>query len=203
MLITKLKNREELLKDLLRPAVAIRCFGCKEVYFPEDEVDAFIDAAGNNISLSIRKDYLCHGEFSSVYIEKYKKEIASAASVIVFSCGTGIQTVAGIIDSERVIAGCDTSYLNGFQGLGIQPWNCQQCGECYLNYTGGICPLTACSKSLINGPCGGYKNGKCEVHPEMDCGWMLIYDRLAKQKRENRLITECRIRNYKRYIDGK
>ncbi|HCJ67524.1 MAG TPA: 5,10-methylene tetrahydromethanopterin reductase, partial [Elusimicrobia bacterium] len=67
------------------------------------------------------------------------------------------------VTSHQIYPGCDTLYLNGFQGLTPFNFDCAQCGQCFLNYTGGICPLTSCAKSLLNGPCGGAKNGKCEV----------------------------------------
>ena len=67
-----------------------------------------------------------------------------------------------------------------FQGVTPLEYKCDQCGECYLNLTGGICPITACSKSLVNGQCGGCKDGKCEVDSEMECGWERIYRRLAQ-----------------------
>ena len=71
-----------------------------------------------------------------------------------------------------------------------------RCGECYLNYTGGICPITACSKSLINGQCGGSKNGKCEVNKDMDCGWERIYRKLEKLDRLETLKYETKVRDY-------
>ena len=103
--------------------------------------------------------------------------------MLVFSCGVGVQTISQELEDMRVYACCDTVELPGFQGVTPLNYDCGQCGECYLNLTGGICPITACSKSLVNGPCGGTKNGKCEVCPEMDCGWERIIQRLKAQGR--------------------
>ena len=75
-------------------------------------------------------------------------------------------------------------------------YKCDQCGECYLNLTGGICPITACSKSLVNGQCGGCKDGKCEVDSEMECGWERIYRRLAQIGRLDVLKCPTQIHNY-------
>ncbi|MGB9643370.1 MAG: methylenetetrahydrofolate reductase C-terminal domain-containing protein [Candidatus Ratteibacteria bacterium] len=200
MLITKLKKISEIESYFYHNTFVIKCFGCKEVYFPEEEIDVFLQKRTEHITAIARLDYLCNEEFSRDYISKYLTDIERADTVIVFSCGVGVQVVARIVEGKKVLTGCDTSYINGFQGLTAQPYDCRQCGECYLNYTGGICPITACSKHLLNGPCGGYKNGKCEVNPEMDCGWCLIYKRLSLQKKENKFITDCRIRNYQRYI---
>ena len=96
----------------------------------------------------------------------------------VFSCGVGVQTISQMLEDKPVYACCDTIELPGFQGVTPLEVDCGQCGQCFLNLTGGICPITACSKSLVNGPCGGTKNGKCEVNPEMDCGWERIIQRL-------------------------
>ena len=86
-----------------------------------------------------------------------------------------------MVEYMPVYACCDTIELPGFQGVTPLEYDCGQCGECFLNLTGGICPITACSKSLVNGPCGGTKNGKCAVNPAMDCGWESIIQRLQAQ----------------------
>ena len=100
------------------------------------------------------------------------------------------------LDTKKVCACCDTYVLPGFQGVTPLEYDCKQCGECYLNLTGGICPITACSKSLVNGQCGGAKNGKCEVDPNMDCGWERIYQRLKKVGRLDVLKCPIQMRNY-------
>jgi len=201
MLITKLKDKEEIIPFFdLRPFV-VKCFGCAEVSFPEEDVDKLIEDNKDKISGICRLDYLCREEFSKLYIEKKSLEIEKSPALIVFSCGVGVQVIAKLCEKKKVLAGCDTYYLNGFQGLSTQNFNCQQCGECYLNYTGGICPLTACSKGLLNGSCGGAKNGKCEVDPETDCGWELIYKRLKEIGKEEILRRkEVSVRDYQRII---
>lgn len=201
MLITKLKNKEKTFSFLKGKAFVIKCFGCKEVYFPEDEIEQLIKDSGNKITGVARLDYLCREEFGKLYLARYSQEIKNSDALIVFSCGVGVQVIAKLCPEKEVLAGCDTYYLNGFQGLSVQNVDCHQCGECYLNYTGGICPLTACSKGLLNGQCGGAKNGKCEVNPEMDCGWELIYKRLQNLKHE-KILKESKIliRDYKKII---
>ena len=100
------------------------------------------------------------------------------------------------LDTKRVCTACDTYALPGYQGVTPLEHDCDQCGECFLNLTGGICPLTACSKSLVNGQCGGAKNGKCEVDPDMDCGWERIYQKLKAIGRLDALKCPIQIRNY-------
>ena len=93
-------------------------------------------------------------------------------------------------------AACDTYALPGYQGVTPLEVECGQCGECYLNNTGGICPITACSKSLVNGQCGGCKQGKCEVDKDMECGWERIYRRLEKLELLENMDHPERIRNF-------
>ncbi|MBE6970060.1 MAG: 5,10-methylene tetrahydromethanopterin reductase, partial [Ruminococcaceae bacterium] len=123
-------------------------------------------------------------------------EIDAADMVLVCSCGVGVQSVAEQLPGKMVCAGCDTYRLPGFQGVTPLEHDCGQCGECYLNLTGGICPITACSKSLLNGQCGGAKNGRCEVDPNMECGWERIMRRLAKIGRLDAVKCPVQIRNY-------
>ena len=99
-------------------------------------------------------------------------------------------------EEKRVCAACDTYALPGFQGVTPLEYDCKQCGECYLNLTGGICPLTACSKGLVNGQCGGAKNGKCEVDCDMECGWERIQRRLEMIGRLDALKCPVQVRNY-------
>ena len=141
-------------------------------------------------------DYLCNIDNLPLRLEKYADAIKAADTVLVLSCGVGVQTVAGYLDTKRVCAGCDTYALPGHQGVTPLERDCGQCGQCYLNITGGICPITACSKSLINGQCGGAKNGKCEVDPDMDCGWEQIVRRLAQVGRLDMLKCPIQLRDY-------
>jgi len=93
------------------------------------------------------------------------------------TCGVGVQAVAAAVNKVCHPA-CDTVNLGGSRGEWKGSERCAECGECLLEYTGGICPLTACTKGLISGQCGGASDGKCELNPEKDCGWELIYKRL-------------------------
>ena len=140
-------------------------------------------------------DYICNVENLTLRLQK-QTAIDDADTILVLSCGVGVQTVAEMFPAKRVCAGCDTYALPGFQGVTPLEHNCQQCGECFLNLTGGICPLTACSKGLVNGQCGGAKNGKCEVDPNMECGWERIQKRLEKIGRLDALKCPVQVRNY-------
>ncbi len=196
MLITELKSKEAL--DLLTQGkvFVINCHGCKEVRFPEKEAEEFQKSLGDKLTGVLTTDYLCNIDNLPLRLEKHAAAIEAADTVLVLSCGVGVQTVAGYLPGKRVCAACDTIALPGHQGVTPLEHECGQCGQCYLNLTGGICPITACSKSLINGQCGGAKNGKCEVDPDMDCGWERIYRRLEQLGRLDVLKCPIQLRDY-------
>ena len=198
MLITELKAKETILSLASGKVFIINCHGCREIRFPEKEADELqkeLMEAGKVTGL-ITTDYICNAENLKLRLQKHAAAIEAADAVLVFSCGVGVQTVADLLDGKKVFAGCDTYALPGFQGVTPLEHDCRQCGECFLNLTGGICPITACSKSLVNGQCGGAKNGKCEVDPNMECGWERIYQKLKAIGRLDAMKCPVQIRNY-------
>ena len=198
MLITELKNKDTILSLITGKVFILNCHGCREIKFPEQEAEEL----QRELSLSgvvtgiLTTDYICNADILKLRLEHKAAEIAAADMILVFSCGVGVQTVAELFADKKVLAACDTIALPGFQGVTPLEHDCKQCGECYLNLTGGICPLTACSKSLVNGQCGGAKNGKCEVSPDMECGWERIYQKLKKLGRLDAMKCPVQIRNY-------
>ena len=199
MLITELKEKEAILSLADGKKVfIINCHGCREVYFPLEEAEALqkeMESAGH-VTGSITTDYICNPENMKLRLEKNMAKIEAADAVLVFSCGVGVQTISEYLEDKPVYAACDTYPQPGFQGVTPLEYDCDQCGECYLNITGGICPITACSKSLVNGQCGGSKNGKCEVDSEMECGWERIYRRLAQIGRLDLLKCPAQVRSF-------
>ena len=198
MLITELKAKETILSLITGKVFVINCHGCKEIRFPEAEADALQAELklGGNVTGIFTTDYICNDENLAKRLAYHKEAIDAADMILVFSCGVGVQTVAAMYPEKKVCAACDTYHLPGYQGVTPLEHDCKQCGECFLNLTGGICPLTACSKSLVNGQCGGAKNGKCEVDPNMECGWERIYQKLKKIGRLDALKCPVQIRNY-------
>ena len=198
MLITELKNKDVIKTQLNGKVFVLLCHGCKEIRFPEAEADELVKELAQQgiLTGSLTTDYICNEENLRLRLSRVEKEIAAADTLLVLSCGVGVQTVASFYEEKRVVAGCDTYRLPGFQGVTPLEHDCKQCGQCYLNLTGGICPITACSKSLINGQCGGAKKGKCEVDPNMDCGWERIQQKLAKMGRLDALKCPVQLRNY-------
>jgi len=108
--------------------------------------------------------------------------IGNASCILVMSCAIGVQRVASYV-KKPVIPAVDTLFIALEDSPGDFHEVCVQCGHCVLGYTAGICPMTACHKHLLNGPCGGTNNGKCEIDSDRDCAWTLIYNRLKEQDR--------------------
>ena len=201
MLITELKPSADILSCISGKTVIISCEGCKEVYFPVFEAsDIQKDLLENGTAtLAVVTDYICNPEHLQLQLQKHMDIVDAADTLLVFSCGVGVQTVAEAFPEKAVCAACDTHPLPGHQGVSPLEYDCAQCGECHLNETGGICPITSCSKSLVNGQCGGAKNGKCEVDNDMDCGWERIYRRLEKLELADAMLHPVKIRNFEEY----
>ena len=146
----------------------------------EPEVAAMkerLEKVGKTIVGTFVPDGTCSLTEVSGLVKDNQAAIDEAESMLVLACGQGVHTV---VDATGKIThpGCNTI----FGGETIKPGDvreyCQLCGECVVDAYGGLCPLTLCAKGLLNGACGGSKDGKCEVDPERDCGWNLIYERL-------------------------
>ena len=108
---------------------------------------------------------------------------AEAEAVLSIACGAGIQSLAERLPGKAVFPGLNTMFIGETAGSGLWQERCQGCGNCVLGITGGLCPVTRCAKGLLNGPCGGMEDGRCEADRELDCAWHLIYERLKKQGR--------------------
>lgn len=198
MLITKLKSKEDIYSALTEKVFVLQCRGCGEVSFPEREAEELTRGllAEDRVTGVLDTDYICNTENLPLRLEKRRAMIDDSDGVLVLSCGVGVQTVSDMLEGKAVYAGCDTVRLPGFQGVTPLEYDCKQCGECYLNLTGGICPITACSKSLVNGQCGGARGGRCEVDENMECGWERIYRRLEAVGRLDALRCPTQLRNF-------
>ena len=114
-------------------------------------------------------------------VKSFLKIPSGTDAILSLACGAGVQILADVFEPIPVIPALDTTFLGGADEPGVWREKCRGCGQCVLVYTGGICPITRCSKSLLNGPCGGTQGDQCEINPEVPCAWVLIYNRLKKQ----------------------
>ncbi len=121
-------------------------------------------------------------EMTGAVMKENTRAIQNANCVLAMTCALGVHRMSLYID-RPVIPALDTLFIGVEESPGYFRESCAQCGQCILGETAGICPMTACHKGLVNGPCGGTNNGKCEVNKERDCAWTVIYQRLKEQGR--------------------
>ena len=186
MLFTKDKPLDEVLESLgaEKKIFLLACNGCAEACETGGQealsaMNAEVEKAGKKVTGTCLVDFLCNKVLVTTRLAREMEKINEADSILVLTCGIGVQAVAKVVD-KPVRPAADTVSLGGLQGLWPAEERCEACGECVLDYTGGICPITSCAKSLLNGPCGGSHEGKCEVDPERDCGWIKIYEQLKR-----------------------
>lgn len=192
MIITQKKPIEELLAMLegVKKAAIVGCGSCaaacqtggeKEI----QEMKAILEQHGIEVVATVLPEECCH----KLLVKKETKALRScgAEAIVGMACGDGVQTVADNIPLP-VYPANNTMFLGQIERVGMFHEYCRMCGDCVLGSTGGICPITKCAKSLVNGPCGGQKNGKCEVNPENDCAWIQIYNRLVATGQEQKLM---------------
>ena len=197
----KLKSNDELTslladKDNLFIIACNKCFKEFETVDEPDcgEFEKLAAEQGKTVTGSAKVDFLCN----KIQTEKKLQDMIpeGTENVFVISCGLGIQTVADLA-GKPVFAASNSLNYRGHHGMALTERSCDACAQCYLNITGGICPIVDCSKSLINGQCGGAKNGKCEVDSNKDCAWEKIYQRLEKQGRLEEFLNQpVQIRDY-------
>jgi len=197
----RLKDYSELAallegKDNLFVIACNKCFKEFETN-NEPDCEAFLKLAeglDKTITGSAKADFLCNKYKAVKNLPDMIPE--GTEHVVVISCGLGIQTVADVT-GKSVLAAANSLNYTGHHGMALTKKACDACAQCYLNMTGGICPIVDCSKSLINGQCGGAKNGKCEVSPDKDCAWEKIQQRLAAQGRLDELKNQpVQLRDY-------
>jgi len=130
------------------------------------------------------------------YIEPIVDKAKDYDAILSMACGAGVQFVAGMLEPIPVIPALNTRFIGVATEEGIFDEKCRACGNCLLADYGGICPITMCAKSLVNGPCGGYKDGKCETSGERNCAWIMIYERLTKQNRLDKMREILAFKDY-------
>jgi Methylene-tetrahydrofolate reductase C terminal. len=112
------------------------------------------------------------------YVEELVPHMDGVEAVLSMACGCGVQEVAARYKDLPVYPALNTKFMGASVRQGVWTERCQGCGDCVLGITGGVCPVSRCSKRLFNGPCGGSTGGNCEIDPEVPCAWQLIWDRL-------------------------
>jgi ferredoxin len=140
----------------------------------------------------------CEWEF----IDAVADQIQRADAVISLACGIGVQALAERYPDKVILPGVNTTFLGMAVEHGVLVERCRACGDCVLGQTAGVCPIARCAKNLLNGPCGGSQGGKCEVNPETDCAWQLIYERLGRLGQLDNLAIVRPYKDWSKDYDG-
>ena len=187
MVVSEKKPIEELLGYLkgAKKVVLVGCgdcaSACKTGGEPEiAEMKETLAANGIEVTGSVIIPTACNLLLGKKELKAVKDALKEADAVVSMACGDGTQTIMKNVKKQNipVYPANDTLFIGEVERVGKFEEACKACGECELGWTGGICPVTMCAKGLVNGACGGAKNGKCEVSPDNDCAWVLIYERL-------------------------
>ena len=201
MIITQKKPIEEVMAMVgdAKTVAIIGCGSCAAACQTGGEAQVaeltkILEQAGKKVVAATIADYCC----MSLGVRSKMKPLVAATPdcVICMSCGDGVQCVAHNAGNIPVYPSNNTMYLGEAVRFGVWEEACRFCGQCVLGETGAICPITQCAKSLVNGPCGGAKNGKCEVNPENDCAWIQIYHRLEATGQLDKLSKTRKDKGY-------
>ena len=210
MIVAEQKPLEEI-KGLLGEAgrvLIVGCGTCVTVCFAGGEKEAGILGSLLRMSTKMEGHAKDVGEVTVQrqceweYLDAIQDRVAEADVVLSLGCGVGVQALAERYPNAVVVPGLNTKFMGLPLEQGVWAERCAACGQCLLGLTGGICPIARCSKQLLNGPCGGSSQGKCEVNPDIECAWQLIYDKLKAQGRLHLLMEITPPKDWRTSRDG-
>ncbi|KPK86439.1 MAG: hypothetical protein AMJ81_01300 [Phycisphaerae bacterium SM23_33] len=195
MIVAERKPFDEIVEMVApyKKVLVLGCGSCVTVCLTGGERQAEILAsqlrlAGRKKGLDLSVDFDCiTRQCDREFTENLKFDPAEYDAVLSLACGVGVGFMSGVLPDTPVLPALNTTFYGAGVAEGVWEEYCHGCGDCVLAWTGGICPIARCSKSLINGACGGTNDGKCEVSQDMDCGWHLIYKRLQELGRLDEL----------------
>jgi hypothetical protein len=201
MIVTAEKPLEEVL-SFLAPYRRILVLGCQGCFQPPrglKEAEAYLpklEAAGKAARAATLARQ-CEAKLVATKLgEQLGGTLGEVEAILSLACGVGVQMVSAAFPQVPVFPAQNTMFIGGEREEGELIEFCSGCGDCVLDRTGGICPITRCSKSLLNGPCGGSQGGRCEVDPSLECAWHLIYERLKALGRVEALAEIWGIRDW-------
>ena len=189
MIVAEQKSLEEIGR-MIAPYEKILLLGCgtcvtvcgaggeREVSFVHGALKV-VQARGSNETHSF-SEYTVKRQCDLEFLEVLADKVKEVDAILSLGCGVGMQVLTERFPDMPVLPGVNTSFMGASKEWGIWDERCAGCGDCRLAETAGVCPITRCAKGILNGPCAGNKNAKCEVNKDMDCAWILIYKRLER-----------------------
>lgn len=148
------------------------------------------------------KEFTIERQCENEFIQEAASAVAQSDAVLSLACGTGVQALAKRYAAVPVLPGVNTTFIGSQENRGIFIEECSGCGNCELAKFGCICPLTRCAKKILNGPCGGSQNKKCEINPDTDCAWNLIIDKLTTLGQMDNLKAHIPPKNWSTSLSG-
>jgi ferredoxin len=193
MIVTRQKDFKAILRTVgNNPVFIVGCNECAKLCGTggETEVLAMKQAFEKEhipVTGWVVLEPACHLQNDKRLLKSHEGEIAKAEKILILACGNGIQTVAEVVDAKEVVTGVDTLFLGEIVRANEFQKRCDLCGDCLLDSFEGYCPVSRCPKSMLNGPCGGSSQGKCEINRDLECVWDRIYQDYKKQGRVHAL----------------
>lgn len=210
MIVAEIKPIEEIaetIKDAKKVLVA-GCGGCVTVCLSGGQKETDMLASALRMKMEVDghpmqiETATYERQCDPEYAARFKEHLKDVDIVVSMACGVGVQFMAENYPDIIFVPGQNTKFAGAAIEHGIWEERCMLCGECVLAKTGGVCPIIRCSKSLLNGPCGGSQNGVCEISKDTPCGWQLIYDRLKGQNRLDLMTEVLPAKNWSKNRDG-
>jgi ferredoxin len=210
MIIAEQKSLDEI-KALIgesEKVLVVGCGTCVTVCFAGGSREAEITSASLRMASKLEgkakdvRDVTVQRQCEWEYLDQIEDLIKEADLVLSLGCGIGVQAIAEHYPDTWVVPGLNTCFMGLPSEQGVWEERCAACGDCILGLTGGICPIARCSKSLLNGPCGGSEAGHCEIDPEISCAWQLIYDRLQSMNKLDAILEIQSPKNWSKSRDG-
>ncbi len=206
MIVAEQKPLEEIRRMII-PYERVLILGCgtcmtvcdaggeREVSFLHSALRVAQAKSGNETHTF--SEYTLKRQCDPEFLDLLDDKIADVDTVLSLGCGIGVQALAERFPALPVLPGVNTSFMGMAKELGVWDERCAACGDCRLEETAGICPITRCTKGILNGPCAGTKNGKCEANKDMDCAWVLIYKRLERLEQLEKMRRYYPMRNFR------
>jgi ferredoxin len=210
MIVAQRKTIPEILGSINghKNILVLGCGTCVTVCLAGGErevaiISSALRIASKKSGLQIKVNELTiERQCDNVFIESAAEEIKKNDAVLSLGCGAGVQAIAERYPDKPVYAGLNTDFLGILETRGVWNEKCMQCGACVLSDFGGICPVTRCAKHMLNGPCGGSREERCEIRADQPCAWQLIYKRLKEIGQFDKLDAIYPTKDWSKSISG-
>ena len=210
MIVAQRKSIPELLSIVEKHSkvLVLGCGTCVTVCLAGGQSEVSIIASALRMAAKLKDVALTVEELTierqcdNVFLEQAAEEAMKADAILSLGCGAGVQALAERFADKPVYAGLDTAFIGILEERGIWTEKCAACGACVLHLYGGICPVTRCAKHMMNGPCSGSREDRCEVNPNIPCAWQLIFKRLKDIGQLDRLKEIRPPKNWRPSLSG-